>query len=515
MKSAKEPGGLGRTAAGAAIGDAPGARPLESVCQKKVPGDMASTGPAPPQPTLDSPEMLLLRSETATDEKPWLPSEVWLPQCKRGAWGSGVGVGAPIKALFNVGRLPHSCAVCKRGGLTGTKLTQCSRCKLARYCCKAHAKAHWATHKLCCAQLSGLRKPDSREAWARSLVDVRLALAGAEPEAHEDATQLWIHMPRCAVCQDATRPLKRCARCQGAAFCPDHADATHAAADCDAAMLEVACFGMISDMGAPLAIASQSKARGPLPSGWKAYLDMKIWDFEVPEYILALAPPTAMLTEGLSLPLLAVRFLGGARETRPRFDSLVVHVVGAATPELVALHRFRELFAWLDARELRLVFVGPDLRLDGPDPEDTKEVLQPGEPGGDKTPFYFSGHRGAYHDVRPTLPDVLKTPQIVLAQHSGCHDLSLVHSWRPTLDLLLDMDVPCVFTGYNEFEANADAAILDDRGANFLAPPHLNPFRGLRPYSEVPGAKTPFYYVNQYAFCVHGRCSPPAGESAS
>ena len=60
-------------------------------------------------------------------------------------------------------------------------------------------------------------------------------------------------------------------------------------------MLEIACFGMISDMGAPLTIASRSPARAPLPGGWKAYFDMKIWDFEVPAYILSMGPPAAML----------------------------------------------------------------------------------------------------------------------------------------------------------------------------------------------------------------------------
>mgnify|MGYP004034926357 CR=1 FL=1 len=51
----------------------------------------------------------------------------------------------------------------------------------------------------------------------------------------------------------------------------------------------------------------------------------------------------------------------------------------------------------------------------------------------------------------------------------------------------------------------ADAAVLRERGAKFVADAHLNPFRGLRPYSEVAGCAAEFYHVNAYACCVEGR----------
>ena len=61
-----------------------------------------------------------------------------------------------VLCSFNVGALPFCCVECKRGGLTGTKLVRCSRCKLARYCCAEHAKLHWRTHKHGCAALAAL-----------------------------------------------------------------------------------------------------------------------------------------------------------------------------------------------------------------------------------------------------------------------------------------------------------------------------------------------------------------------
>ena len=47
--------------------------------------------------------------------------------------------------------------------------------------------------------------------------------------------------------------------------------------------------------------------------------------------------------------------------------------------------------------------------------------------------------------------------------------------------------------------------MLRERGAKFVADAHLNPFRGLRPYSEVVGCAAEFYHVNAYACCVEGR----------
>ncbi|KAH8057638.1 hypothetical protein JL722_6725 [Aureococcus anophagefferens] len=391
--------------------------------------------PGQPMPTLDSPEMLLLRSECATDDAPWLPSDVWLPQAKRGAWGGGAGTGAAIEPVFNAGRLP--------------------------FCCGALARAQALLRRA-----RGLAKPAAEADWRASLVAARLALRRL-PEG-DDALQSWLHQPRCAVCGDAASPLKRCQRCHGAAFCDRHRDAAHERASCDAAMLEIACFGMISDMGAPLTIASRSPARAPLPGGWKAYFDMKIWDFEVPAYILSMGPPAAMLTEGLSLPLL-----------------------------LVGLHRLREIFAWLPrVDELRVQFVGPDLA------RDRAEARAPDErDGGSVKPVFFSETRAYYHDARRRL----RTPTIVLAQHGGLHDPLFAAAWAPTLDLLLDEGAPCVFTGYNEAEGAADAAVLRERGAKFVADAHLNPFRGLRPYSEVAGCAAEFYHVNAYACCVEGR----------
>ncbi|KAK5675417.1 hypothetical protein LTS10_011859 [Elasticomyces elasticus] len=45
----------------------------------------------------------------------------------------------------------ESCAVCSsKAAKDGSKLLTCGRCKVRKYCCKAHQKKHWKIHKLVC-----------------------------------------------------------------------------------------------------------------------------------------------------------------------------------------------------------------------------------------------------------------------------------------------------------------------------------------------------------------------------
>ena len=102
---------------------------------------------------MQAPEGLLdaLRDDS-TDEHPWTPMEVWLPQLQQGPWASGEAVATPIKPVFNMANA-HSCHVCKRGPFTGKNLLRCGQCKLVQYCCKEHAKHHWPAHKKGCKVL--------------------------------------------------------------------------------------------------------------------------------------------------------------------------------------------------------------------------------------------------------------------------------------------------------------------------------------------------------------------------
>ena len=74
---------------------------------------------------------------------------------------------------------------------------------------------------------------------------------------------------------------------------------------------------------------------------------------------------------------------------------------------------------------------------------------------------------------------------ICICSHSGIHDTTvsekyptpLQTSWKDTVDVILDNNVPCIFTGYNEEEIQADAEVLRGWGAVVIEEPHANLFR--------------------------------------
>lgn len=58
-----------------------------------------------------------------------------------------------FQAIHNVQTSGEQCAACGQragGALPVDKLRVCDRCRVARYCCKACQRSHWALHKTMC-----------------------------------------------------------------------------------------------------------------------------------------------------------------------------------------------------------------------------------------------------------------------------------------------------------------------------------------------------------------------------
>ena len=196
--------------------------------------------------TLDHPRVLLLRTQVATDSAPWLPTELYLTQVKKGRWGANKEPANPLPPLF-AEAAGHACAVCARSALIGASISRCGRCKVVRYCSSQCAKAHWPVHKAVCQELANTAVPACKEDY-----DIQLSPA---------ASYFYRRRARCTICQDASSKLSICKRCFGAAYCAKCVT-THPKDQCDASILEQCCLGLISDMGAPLSIPS----RTPFPS---------------------------------------------------------------------------------------------------------------------------------------------------------------------------------------------------------------------------------------------------------
>jgi len=82
-------------------------------------------------------------------------------------------------------------------------------------------------------------------------------------------------------------------------------------------------------------------------------------------------------------------------------------------------------------------------------------------------------------------------------------------SWKTSLELMLDLDVPALFTAYNQDEAKADYALLSSvMGAQMLTTePVLNPVRVAYDFIDPGegGAANPFFQPNMYAMCFRGK----------
>jgi hypothetical protein len=92
----------------------------------------------------------------------------------------------------------------------------------------------------------------------------------------------------------------------------------------------------------------------------------------------------------------------------------------------------------------------------------------------------------------------------VAAFNTGMYD-EYTESWKESLRVLLSLDVPCIFTSYNELEGGADLKVLQEVGANTLTDETmLNPFQVKIPKIDD-NFLDKFFYDNMYYVCFRGR----------
>lgn len=107
-----------------------------------------------------------------------------------------------------------------------------------------------------------------------------------------------------------------------------------------------------------------------------------------------------------------------------------------------------------------------------------------------------------YHDYR-SGEDFIE-PDFVAAYNTGMYD-EYTESWKQSLGVLLDLDVPCIFTSYNKLEGEADLDVLREVGANTLSEETtINPFHVQIPMIDD-NFVDKFFYCNMYYICFKGR----------
>lgn len=450
----------------------------------------------------------------------------WRNMFSNGTWVSGTGVCQPINPQFDVTH-PYACATCKRGPFTnGTKLFNCSQCKVVKYCCREHQKGDWKSHKAFCkayvalknandTDYNELQNPRDKETWSRLSRSVTVKVETMiRSGLHSRDIQLVALQPRCNNCFVAgsvdSVELVTCPKCHDVALCKDcfmkddisfHIAGDAGLVDCEYHQISLACSGMVVENGSILMMESDTDMKECFqPKDWREYFDMKRGDFlsQFPPVMLSMAPIVCLLIDGLSLPLTILHTLGlpdvmGGQGVA-KLEHLVVHVVGASAQEMMGVEKFIELIRCIPTlKYLRICMFGPDV-------QDVEEyalnVVDPNlskiRNGCDAKVMMRNGY---YHDVVESLNE---EATLVIASHPGMFDSHYTDSWRPTVEVLASKDVPFVVTGYNKQEVLNDRELLEKFGAKIVVEPSGNPFRGLRPFPDPSRECSDFIFGNSH-----------------
>ena len=148
-------------------------------------------------------------------------------------------------------------------------------------------------------------------------------------------------------------------------------------------------------------------------------------------------------------------------------------------------------------------YVGPDV---GSSRGDTTKLLEfeccPECQKNNRSPRQAFLANDRYHDFVESELFAKHPPDFIVAFHSGHAQVS---SWQPTLQSILDLGIPAVFTTYNKQEALDEERSLHGMGALFSRRPAVNRWRGVLPMFDVFVGQYDVYYVNFYWYIVKGR----------
>lgn len=185
---------------------------------------------------------------------------------------------------------------------------------------------------------------------------------------------------------------------------------------------------------------------------------------------------------------------------------LTIHVVGADFQDICRARMMEEFYHLLPKlRSLVVGYVGPDV---GSILGDTTKLLdfeccsECQRVG--RSPRQAFRANARYHDFTKSNLFAKYPPELIVALHSG-HAKSEIKRWRPTLQCILNLAVPAVFTTYNQKDALDEERVLNTIGARFSRRPAENPWRGVLPKFDSFMDRYDVYYVNYYWYIIKGR----------
>lgn len=211
-------------------------------------------------------------------------------------------------------------------------------------------------------------------------------------------------------------------------------------------------------------------------------------------------------TDTLTMPLTIAAALEDLNLlTKP---TLKIHMLGATGREFLAMSVFEEILHLVPSiKSLDITAVGPSSQLYGQGPEGyapkyNLPCCEACTSKGKKRPL--SAYKGLYHDFAAS--SFYERPDLIVAFNSGCVDGDDADSdWDKTIRLIVDSDVPALFTTYNPREAEHEQAKMKSLGAKFLVEPEMNKWRSAVPMPEFLDQEYEMWYQNYHRYIVKGK----------
>ncbi|KAL0571918.1 hypothetical protein V5O48_010049 [Marasmius crinis-equi] len=249
-----------------------------------------------------------------------------------------------------------------------------------------------------------------------------------------------------------------------------------------------------------------------------AYSDYMSRDFKT-YHPTPLKAVRMLAMEATVLPLTVLEALEDIYGTEAvgKRTKLCVHVVGAASREMTAKSMLEELLHQLPKlKTVEAVFVGPEVQIPPPGIYEPPNLACPSCIRDGRQRIY-SYENILYHDyVRSSKAKARTTPDIIVALNTGMSEMEM-DSWKKTMKVILDKNVPGVFTCYSKLEGEMEVDMLTKMGAKFTKPLAQNRWRGVIPNLHVylsesqadpskPEASGPLIFWNSnYRYIIQGR----------
>ncbi|KAF2833590.1 hypothetical protein CC86DRAFT_338987 [Ophiobolus disseminans] len=430
------------------------------------------------------------------------------------------------------------------------KILKCGACRRAGYCSKECQRLDWsAIHKKQCKTLQRINEIDVEDYQdSRTWDDYRRFLLRyvhlvQEMTPERDTIFIIQAQPYCSTCYRSANQLASlrlalnvCTQCQllhHCDSCPDSHTESVCAAYQTQNKIEKFRHELFEDTGKASAItctADPHTSHKPLTNctGWYDYF-VKISDkrqikgkitpdfsgisdsvtrgntsqqeFEEQRRMFLL-----LATDTLTMPLTIVSALEELHLLKaPR---LRVHLLGATGREFLAMPAFEEILHLVPGiKSLEITAVGPSSLLHGHGPEgyapkQNIPCCDACQSKGRTRPL--ASYQGLYHDFAKSSH--YEKPDIIVAFNSGCVDGDDADTdWDQTIRLIVDSEVPTLFTTYNPREAWHEQVKMKSLGAKFVLEPARNKWSSLVPMPEFLDEEYDIWYQNHHQYIIQGK----------